>query len=607
MSLQQPPRGTMQAKNSAPYEVHQKTAPWGRMMTPKMMARMELNSIGHDATHIFAIGFPSLQHSLPFWVFASLVVHVCQRLVEHTSFSIDTPSRRISASHASHCIGCIVWALDLVGLLMYDEFSHQALGLAPTLGGLLIMVVSAHFTIPTLSTSASKARITVAGMCLASGMLAAHFAMTQAYVVSFMAVNGLAIVLAIALATGISAYTSIRHRSSRLNARTSALGAQSLEDKVLCGGAVLVLHWLLVNTFTLHSPDVHTAPDNMALLIIVPAFAFAVALEQMGNMRRDAGRQQLVRRGLAMMRASGMAHNANHDRELSLIADHLPKLLHPEKLTLHFQPILDFESHGARFEALLRINDKTLGNIHPETFFLACELQCKTVQVDQMILCNALDAIKAWQTEGLDDFTINVNVAPVTLIDDAFTPWLKAQLDKRAIPSKMLKLEITEHAVIALGADMLAALQRLDAIGVAVLMDDFGAGYSSLGMLADLPIAGIKCDRLFVRQLLQDHRRQVLLRHISGLAHELGLSVVVEGVETADELRTLDSLGLHCIQGYLFSIPLRASEVPDWCHTKLQPQREALQALLHTPASDASALRPCTSSAPTPVTSHPEP
>lgn len=118
-------------------------------------------------------------------------------------------------------------------------------------------------------------------------------------------------------------------------------------------------------------------------------------------------------------------------------------------------------------------------------------------------------------------------------------------------------------------------------MGVAVLMDDFGAGFSSLGILAELPIAGIKCDRLFVRELPQDRRRQILLRHISALASEFGLSVVVEGVETIEELRTLTALGLHSIQGYLFSRPLPASDVPVWYQTQMQPQRTALQALLH--------------------------
>ena len=104
---------------------------------------VEMVSIWHDATVAFAVGFPPLLQSLLFWIFASLVVHVCQRLVEHTAFSVDPSSRRISASQAALCIGCIVWALDVVGLFMYAELAHHVLELVPALSGLLIMAVSA--------------------------------------------------------------------------------------------------------------------------------------------------------------------------------------------------------------------------------------------------------------------------------------------------------------------------------------------------------------------------------------------------------------------------------------------------------------------------------
>ncbi|MNT28441.1 Oxygen sensor protein DosP [compost metagenome] len=200
-----------------------------------------------------------------------------------------------------------------------------------------------------------------------------------------------------------------------------------------------------------------------------------------------------------------------------------------------------------------------------------------------MILRNALDCVQAWKTAGLHDASISVNVAPVTLLDDHFAPWLRDELAARALPARMLKLEMTEHAIIALGSQMVAAIHDLSAMGVAVLMDDFGAGYSSLGMLADLPIAGIKCDRLFVRQLAQDRRRQSLLRHVAALAQEFGLSVVVEGVETEEELQTLASVGLHSIQGYVFSRPMPAREVPQWHRTQMPAQRAALQATLHAP------------------------
>ena len=400
-------------------------------------------SIWHDATLAFAVGFPPLLQSLLFWIFASLVVHVCQRLVEHTAFSVDPSSRRISASHAALCIGCIVWALDVVGLFMYDELAHQVLELAPALSGLLIMAVSARFTIPTLSTSTSKARILRAGVWLACGMLAAHFTITWGHVQSFSQVNGLAIALSIATAVGIATYTSIRHRSAKLSVLTPHYRAQTWEDKVLCGAAILMLHWMLVNTFALHLDDPRGEPDGIALLVIVLVFAIAVAVEQLSNMRWDAGRQQLLRRGLSMMRSSATVQNAQRDMQLSLIADHLHGLLRPENLALHFQPIVDFHQRGVQFEALLRMTDKTLGPINPETFLLVCELQGKTVEVDRMILRNALDSVKAWQARGLTDITISVNVAPITLLDDRFAHWLHEELTQRALPPRDLKLEMT--------------------------------------------------------------------------------------------------------------------------------------------------------------------
>ena len=167
-----------------------------------------------------------------------------------------------------------------------------------------------------------------------------------------------------------------------------------------------------------------------------------------------------------------------------------------------------------------------------------------------------------------------MNVAPATLLDPGFASWLQAELLQRALPGGALKLELTEHALIASGPRMVESIQRLQSIGVGVLMDDFGAGYSSLGMLADLPIAGIKCDRLFVRQLAQDPRRQSLLRHMGALANEFGLSVVVEGVETPAELQTVVASGIATIQGYVFCKAMPAADVPQW-HQLQRPQRLA--------------------------------
>ena len=129
-----------------------------------------------------------------------------------------------------------------------------------------------------------------------------------------------------------------------------------------------------------------------------------------------------------------MAHNAHSDIQQSLIADHLDRLLHPDNLALHFQPIIHTQRSGVQLEALLRLTDTTLGRINPETFLLVCELQGKTAEVDRMILCNALDHLCNWRAHGMDAVSISVNVAPVTLMHESFAPWLGLQLAQRGPP-----------------------------------------------------------------------------------------------------------------------------------------------------------------------------
>lgn len=107
-------------------------------------------------------------------------------------------------------------------------------------------------------------------------------------------------------------------------------------------------------------------------------------------------------------------------------------------------------------------------------------------------------------------------------------------------------------------------MRALAGVGIAVVMDDFGAGYSSLAMLAELPIRGIKCDRLFVRNLLVDPRRQRLLSHVLAIARDFNLEVTAEGIETPQELDVVREIGLRKLQGYLFAKAMPAEEVPGW-------------------------------------------
>ncbi len=533
--------------------------------------RVDVVSIWQDATQAFGVDFPPPMYSLLYWGFASLVVHVCQRLVEHTAFSVDPCSRRISASHAALCTGCIVWALDVVGLFMYSELSHRALDLGPALGCLLVMVFSSRLTIPALSTSTSIRSLIPAGLGLALGMLSGHFLLARSYVAHFSEVNGLAIALAFATAFGVACYTAIRHRAAKMSALTPRYTPQNWMDKLICGGAILVLHWLLLNCFPLQKPAAGGPTNGLTLLAVLLVFTLALTVEQLRNIRSDQVRQHLQRLGLSLMRViPAQQKPPAHDIHLSLIADHLPRLLNRNSLTLHFQPIVNLYGPQVHYEALLRLNDPLLGPLSPDAFFLVCELQGKTSQVDRLILANALDAAQGWLAQGMRSSKVCVNVAPVTLLEPDFAQWLGAKLQRRGLPWGMLQLELTEHAIIACGTHMVQAINDLRTLGVGVFMDDFGAGYSSLGVLVDLPISGIKCDRLFVRQLPQDPRRQSLLRHVVRLARDLHLEVVVEGVETEQELQSVLESGIGNVQGYFFSKAMPPEAVPQW-HQAYRP------------------------------------
>lgn len=530
-----------------------------------------------EAIQGFGVAFPQIMPSMFYWAFATVVVHVCQRLVEHTAFSIDPSSRRLSSSKAALWIGCIVWALDLVGLFMYADFPVHSLALWPALGGLMVMALTAKVTIPSLSTSASAKELVPTGSLLAVGMLGGHFLLTHGYIISFSQPNAVAISAAVIVAVGVCLFTSLRHRACKMRALRQSYIPQSWIDKVFCGGGIVVVHWLLLNSFPLKlSAPTHFAHDGLFLVGLL-VFTLAVATEQLHNIRTDKSRQQLQRRGLSLLRAALPYHSRpEQDIQLSVIADHLPRLLHRDALRLHFQPIINIYGPRVHYEALLRLNDAQLGALSPDAFFLVCELQGKTHIADRMILLNALDTAHHWAAQGMPTSTVCVNVAPGTLLEPGFAQWICNELAHRSLPWGALQLELTEHALIASGAPMVQAIHDLRVVGVPVFMDDFGAGYSSLGVLADLPIAGIKCDRLFLRQLPTDPRRQSLLRHVVRLARELQLEVVVEGVETAEELQYVLESGIGNIQGYFFSKAIPQDEVPAW-HKAYRPSEVRIQ------------------------------
>ncbi len=157
-----------------------------------------------------------------------------------------------------------------------------------------------------------------------------------------------------------------------------------------------------------------------------------------------------------------------------------------------------------------------------------------------------------------------VNIAPATLLDPEFPGELTHLLADSGLSGHALELEITETAVMVDPVRAGDTLRRLQVMGVSVSIDDFGAGYTSLSYLKSLPVRGLKIDRGFVTHLLDDDRDEAVARSVVSLGHDLGLTVVAEGVETAEVRQRLLELGCDEVQGYLLGRPMPADDVQQW-------------------------------------------
>jgi len=178
---------------------------------------------------------------------------------------------------------------------------------------------------------------------------------------------------------------------------------------------------------------------------------------------------------------------------------------------------------------------------------------------------------------------VSVNVAPRQLLDPRLPDRVEALLDRCGLDADRLILEITEGALMKDPAAATVGLERLSRLGVRLAVDDFGTGYSSLAVLRELPVREIKIDRSFVAGLTQDAADETIVRSTIGLAHDLELEVVAEGVEDEQTLRRLAELGCDQAQGWYFSRPLRLDALMAWF------ERPAIGAETGEPASPIGA------------------
>jgi len=250
-------------------------------------------------------------------------------------------------------------------------------------------------------------------------------------------------------------------------------------------------------------------------------------------------------------------------KRLTLVAQ-LRRAIAEDELVLHFQPSLDLRSgqvHGA--EALVRWQHPDYGLMPPGEFIELAEVSGAIAPLTRWVIDAVIAQLQRWSADH-PDLQLGCNLSVRNLHDRDLVPWLAGRLHAAQIAPSRLKLEVTESELMDDPAQAMEVLSQLRALGVETSIDDFGTGYSSLAYLKNLPIDELKIDKSFVDHLATDPHDQAIVQSTIDLSHRLGLSVTAEGVEGADTLQALSSLGCDRAQGYFVSRPLPPEQFDQW-------------------------------------------
>jgi predicted signal transduction protein with EAL and GGDEF domain len=275
-----------------------------------------------------------------------------------------------------------------------------------------------------------------------------------------------------------------------------------------------------------------------------------------------ARRAGALEHGLGSVRVFDTELHGRIARRLALEAD-LRRALDAEAFEVAYQPQLDIATgQPVGLEALARWWNGD-AYVPPPVFIPIAEETGLIVELGQQILGKVATDLAAWRDAGvLTDERVAVNLSARQLDDGGIDDLVLEVLQHHDLPTTALTLEVTESTVMTADPGGLAALARLHDCGVTISVDDFGTGYSSLATLKALRLGEVKIDRSFVEGVERDADDAAICSAVLGLASSLGLGVVAEGVEDTGQARTLQAMGCTVAQGYLYSRPVPADDVP---------------------------------------------
>ena len=258
----------------------------------------------------------------------------------------------------------------------------------------------------------------------------------------------------------------------------------------------------------------------------------------------------------------------------------LRQALERNELSLEYQPCFDLQSmRPVGLEALIRWRQADGTYIPPSRFIPIAEQSGLIVDIGDWVLRQVGLQLSEWQRQHVPLLPVSVNISVRQFEHVNLATVVSVLADELGIDASLLHFEITESAAMQNSQQHLGSLQALRNLGSRILIDDFGTGYSSLSYLKHLPIDTLKIDRAFVRDMAVDANDAAIVRAIVGVAKSLGLQLVAEGIETAEQLECLRKLDCECGQGFYFSPPVSAES----CRAMLWQLRGPPRAVVDTP------------------------
>lgn len=253
-----------------------------------------------------------------------------------------------------------------------------------------------------------------------------------------------------------------------------------------------------------------------------------------------------------------IAQDLNYKVQLS---EQLSQAISKEQIYLKYQPLIGKDNNIYGFEALARWNSPTLGEISPEVFIANAEESFLIIPIGTWILKEACRAQAELSKQFKKEFVMSINVSPIQLAQKDFIKTVKSIIRETDINVDYLALEITEGVFIQSSVVLDDKIDELHELGIKVSLDDFGTGYASLTNLRQIAFDNLKVDKSFVDSIFGEEKEHRIVGTLVNLVHNLGMTVIAEGVETKKQYEYLKQISTDVFQGFIFSKPINYDEV----------------------------------------------